>query len=171
MRSNWMPIALALSLGLNLLVAGVFIGARLRPDVGPPPHPAIAIGRAVRSLDPHDQSALQPRVARFYRDIRPHLRDLRRQERALQRAFGAQDFDEAAVDEAHEALTRELVRIQRLSNDTLKDLATDLNGAERAALIEALRDQRHPHRRSLHRVRADGGPGQPAAHTRPEPVR
>lgn len=142
---RWMSVVLILSLGLNLLIAGLALGAMLRfhgeaGDVPPGFGPAL-----FRALPDTDRKALRGELAdrhRFGSDRRAE--DFQ----ALDQALRAVPFDQTAVQELLESQVQTNVEIQKALQQRWLERVAYMTDAERKAYADRLKDviKRHPDR-------------------------
>lgn len=100
---RWLRIALVLSLMLNLLVLGAFVGRALRPDPFGPRAVVLrdlSFGPYTDALSPADRDALRADFARRAPGLREALRLHREGQAAVLAALRAEPFDPAALDAA-----------------------------------------------------------------------
>lgn len=142
--SRWLKLALAVSLALNLCVAGVVAGAALR-DRGDGP----TRQTAVRDLNFGPFSAALTRDQR--RDLLravaqngPGLRDLRAQMRddlaAVTETLRRSPFDGAAFRQAFDAQSQRVSARAEAGREALIGLVLQMSEAERAAFAERLEE-------------------------------
>lgn len=130
---------LILSLGLNLLVAGVVAGGLVRGGFGGrPPAVELALGPFARALSPEDRRAIAGDLLG-----RADLRDMRRSAReadvaALAAALRADPFDPAAVSAALAAQRDKLGRLEAAVEAALLARFTAMTPADRAALADRI---------------------------------
>jgi uncharacterized membrane protein len=94
---RWTRIALIVSLGLNLAVAGVVVGAAFRHMPGGHMVRDVGFGPFTEALSPDDQDALRRRFIAQTRDIAGNRRAAREDAAALLAAIRAEPFDPASV--------------------------------------------------------------------------
>ncbi|MEM7220288.1 MAG: periplasmic heavy metal sensor [Pseudomonadota bacterium] len=145
--SRGLIIGLIASAALNLLLIGVLIGGKLRDAPEPPFNPAFSIGHVVRSLDPERRETLLPVVRANYRELRPHVRALRKQQRRFAEALSAKDVDAEEVEALYAEMQRHLNEIQRIGNRSLSRVMPELTVEERRRLLNRLRGERGGHHR------------------------
>ena len=152
-RRNWLVIALCVSLAINLLIAGVVIGARIN---GGPPHAnmlnnsAFSIGRAIRQFDEKRGAQLWPVARPHFAGIRPEIRKLRDAQRRWERSFGAEEVDLAVLDREYAMLQQQISIIQQMNFKAVRALAEELSATERKQLLRALRSRHQPRRATEH---------------------
>lgn len=135
---RWLLIA---SLALNLLVAGLVVGALAREGgPGARPRPAeLSLGPFARALEPEDRRA----VLRSLGDHRPDLRPLGRQDRAalfaeVMAALRAEPFDRARAAAALAEQSARVAEVERAVRDALLARLAAMTAAERAAFADRL---------------------------------
>ena len=146
MKSKWVALVLALSIVINLLLAGYVIGQSSKPRLAG--DPARMFPRWVHTLPEPRQQELRPLVREQLQVMRPPIREMRQQHRALQAAVGAEPFDAAALAAALTQLRQHHMQVQQLSHDAFVAFVGQLTPAERQALVE---DLRAPKPRTWHR--------------------
>jgi len=155
MRNRWLLLALAASLGLNLVLAGFVVGRLSGP--GPVPatlDPSVGMFRILPRLPEPRREALKPRVREHFRALRDELRRMRSAQQGINEALTAEPF---AAEELTAALARfraALLASQEQNHDLLVGIADDMSPAERRLLRDAM-TRRH---RPVHRERTEPGP-------------
>jgi uncharacterized membrane protein len=135
-----LAVFLALSVALNLVLAGFLIGRGLRGKHGREP---AAFFAEARGLSHH------PRLGRELHTKRDELR-ARREGAALsrahvKRALEKQPFDRAELERALAQVRADTAKTQELVHRTLGDVAVAASPAERSELARAF--ERHPRRK------------------------
>ncbi len=146
----WAKALLAVSLALNLLVAGVVVGARFDGDgpKGPPGRSTRdarssfdpALGPFSRSLpDPYREQAVQALRERAgdYRDNRAQLAD---QLATMLTILRAQEFDEEALRAVMAAQTEVFERRGEIGRDVVVEQIAAMSADERAALAARMEE-------------------------------
>jgi uncharacterized membrane protein len=140
-----LAIALAVSLGLNLLLAGVFVGLRIqRMGHRAAPAPSfVASGRHPERAAPR----LRPDGPRHaFRDLRPELKERRQKvsgaRAAVRAALEKDPFDKASLEQALEALRKETTESQLLAHQALAKSAADSDLEARRRLASEFDFQR-----------------------------
>lgn len=139
---RWLKLALAVSLALNLAVAGVVAGAALRDrGDGPPRHTAVrdlSFGPYSAALTRDQRRAL----LRAFSENGPGLRDLRAQMRddlvAVAETLRRTPFDGAAFRAAIEAQSDRSTARADAGRDALIALVLEMSAAERAVFAKGL---------------------------------
>jgi uncharacterized membrane protein len=135
---RWIKIALAISVALNLAVAGLAGGAWLREgkDRGMPRD--MSFGPFTEALNETDRKELR----RALGDRMPGFREARQEMRAELEAFlvtlRADPFDPAAAEAALAAISRRAVDRLDLGRDLIADRILGMTDAERIAFAERL---------------------------------
>lgn len=129
-------IALAVSLALNLAVAGI-VGGSLLGGKGRPGNPMvrdIGFGPFTAALSPEDRATL----GRAFRDEAPDMRNMRADMRQIVQALRATPFDEAALREAMAGMVvRGRTRLE-LGQRLLFDRLVAMTPEERDAFADRL---------------------------------
>ncbi len=155
-------VVLAVSVAANLVLAGVVVGAGVRlagADGRPDPREIEA------PFDPRAGAAeLSPEQRRAFREAfvgeglrsAPLFRELRDARDAFDAAVRTDPFDadgaRAALDRIRDASTQ----LQERSNEVMVDMLADMPAAERAQMLDAMRDRRLRFRRGGGDDRRDG---------------
>ncbi len=143
--TRWLAAGLTVSLIVNLLLVG-FVAGRMSAAAITPPPPATLMWM-MRALPEQRREALQPA-------LRPHLRAMAGQMRALRRArrdlialLEDEPLDIEALRGQTEALRRHMDAAQGETLAALIDVAERLSAAERRQLARGLRElgQHRPH--------------------------
>ena len=143
MRGKWLVGALAVSIIVNLLLAGFVLGrmsgeSGFKGGIGPGPVlPQLRFLEADRRREVTE--GLQSR-----RELRPILRELHRSQKQIRAAFLAEPFDEKALSEALADFRGRLDESQAMSHDKLVAVAARLTPDERRRLSKALDRRRGP---------------------------
>lgn len=154
-RWGWGRIALVASLAVNLLIAGLVVGAFLHgpPDrVGRPQPRDLGFGPFVDALPREDHRAMLQAMSREEGSFRERRMALRRDFEALLSALRAEPYDQAVVDQLVNSQQEEVFESLRLGRDLLLERIADMDAAERAAYARALEEgarrwKRPPHMR------------------------
>lgn len=151
---RWMPVALAVSLALNLLVAGVFLGVRLNPPARPadsPPaqtaDPARLDARLLRDLGLGPfMNAFPPQARRqMARRIRAEVGTLNDGRQALVAELDemlalmrADPFDAEALAQVVERQKQRLNRRTDIGREIVLEAITEMTPEERRAFADRL---------------------------------
>ncbi len=137
--SRGIKIALAISVALNLAVAGLALGAWLKE--GPPRERMsrdLSFGPFGEALSPEDRRALR----RAFMDRSPTFRESRTEARAefasLLAALRASPFDPAALQSALDAVETRMADRLELGRDLIAARLTQMSDAERRAFADRL---------------------------------
>lgn len=161
MKSKWIAIVLIGSLAANLALAGFLLGSRSQQSVGQ--DPTRAYPRWARSLPEPRREALRPVMMKHMRAMRPKVRTLRQQQRALASAIEGDEFDIETLQAALIEMRTEHERIQRASHESFTEFVAQLTQAERQALAKDMSKQRR-HRRPDRSRPGNGQPPHPLPH-------
>ncbi len=136
-RLRVMRIALALSLAVNLAVAGLAAGIALRGHEGRPPRDfSMSLGPVARALMPEDRAAIRDAL-QDRRDLGP--RHNRRDDlRTLIAAIAAEPYDPTALRDALTAPAERAARVQAVAATVLADRIDGMTPDARAALADRL---------------------------------
>lgn len=141
-RRPWGKIVLAVSLGLNLLIVGMFLSAFLfghaRHERGPGLRD-LGFGPYVAALTRADRLALAGELRREGGPFREQRRAMRAQFEAFLAALEASPYDHDAVTGIVERQQGQVFESQRLARSVLLAHIAQMSDAERAAYAEALR--------------------------------
>ncbi len=166
--------ALILSVAVNLLLAGIFMGRLAGPErsVGPV-DPVMGMRRLIRDLPPERAEDLAEHYRHYFSTIRPRFRELRASQRQLREAMLTEPLDKAAVREAMVGFQNQLRDSQGQAHDAIIELMAALTLDERRQLITLMsppprHERPRSDRPSFDRPSAHGerGPG-PEAPPRP----
>lgn len=146
-RRFGLGVTLAVSLALNLALAGFVAGRLLVPD--PPlvrPDPGLQLLQAVRHFPEQRREALRPLVKGERGQLLRGLREIRTAQRAVRDALRAEPFSPEALTATLAHFRGTLDRGQAEGHARLVRLAAALTPAERAELAERLqpRGAQHP---------------------------
>ncbi len=147
---RWMTAVLVVSLALNLLIAGAFVGAALRHDRGwdhgrQPGEISRDLGRTpfVAALEPEDRRAIGRRLMRDAGPLRENRAELRERFDRLLDALRAETFDRATVEallaEQRAAGARRLEIGEQAILDRLEEMPADARRAYADRLDRSLR--------------------------------
>jgi uncharacterized membrane protein len=151
---KWMLVALAISVGINLALAGFMAGRVIEPRFVPPRlDPALAFFPAVRQLPEARRDVLRPIMRAEFGSARPNMRRMIAAQRAINDALTAEPYSENALAAALAEFRGALLASQEDSHAALVRLAGALTQDERNLLAGAMR---HGPRAGFSR---SGGPG------------
>ena len=136
-KQQLLVVALLVSLGVNLLIAGVVIGRAgkgPRPPVGPPPMEWVA-----RELPPETKRVVMQEMRARQADFKPLRSELRTATQAVRRAITAsdEDYDPQALAAALKEVRRVSIRYQELIHESLVGVTADMPRAQRIAVARA----------------------------------
>lgn len=138
-----LAIALALSVALNLFVAGfvamrVLHGGRHHPRG---PHGHFIGPRGLSGGDPAIKQAVRGAMQRRGGELRAHGERLHAARTAVSAAFGAEPFDAPALRQALSDLRVQTELSQRLMHESLIEVAPALTPEQRARLARRVLDR------------------------------
>ena len=142
MRSKWPIAALAVSLGLNLVLVGFFVGRVSDPPAWTQARmdPSFGLARALRFLSEERRDALfaDEEARDIRRSLSRSMRGMRRHQRAIQAALTAEPFDPDALASAFAAFREGMDEAQARNHGLFVRIAADLTSEERGQLRRAL---------------------------------
>ncbi|QYK43631.1 MAG: periplasmic heavy metal sensor [Paracoccaceae bacterium] len=147
---RWLRVALAVSVALNLAVAGVIVGAVVRD--GPPRGAAMrdfGLGPVAGALSDADRAALRRAFAARAPDLRAMRSGWRQDTAALVAVLRAEPFDPQAMRDTMESGARRVGDMIALSRGLLVDHVATMDPAARRAFaerLEAIGNRRGPSR-------------------------
>lgn len=147
-RARHMKLLLILSLALNLLLISFVAGRALFPEprlVGP----HVALHHATEELSPQAQEIVRNTMKAHGKDLRAHVRELRREKARLQELLAADPLDEAAVAEALHEIHRHNGAIQEEIHKATLEIARQLSAEERQHLNLRWSEHLRKHRREM----------------------
>jgi uncharacterized membrane protein len=153
MNRNQLLAALALSLTVNLVIAGVFIGRVSRP--GPPAEPPMAW--AAEELSPQLRSEIRQRMRDRLPRVQPLRGEMRDAMETVRRLAEAEAFDAPAMRQALARLREAESAYQIFMHEEVLGLAASMSPEARRALL----------RRALHRPPRAPGPRSPHSAQQP----
>ena len=125
-----LSIALAISVAVNLLIAGIFVGRAFHRRPPPPEHDKSALHR--------ESDGRRAPLRGLYREHGDELRDKRRAigeaRRTARAALEAEPFDRAALERALEALRKETGASQEIMHKAIVEAASKGSPEERKKL-------------------------------------
>lgn len=141
-RGRGVKIALALSLAVNLAVAGLVGGAMLgqgmRGDGGMSDLRALGLGPFVRALPREDRRDLRERVTAAGIDMRAERRAIGQSLRDLEAALRTENFDRNRADRAFATSRASVVSLQEAGHAALLDQIESMDTGDRRALADTL---------------------------------
>jgi uncharacterized membrane protein len=145
---RWIRIALAVSVGLNLVVAGVIAGRVLRgPDIRADTFPVFGLRHVMRHLPEAEQAPLRAAALALREEIGP-IRDELRADRARMVALvRAEPFDAAALRALLDTQQERLNRAAGISAERIVAVLATLPPESRARFAEAIEQPRTPRER------------------------
>ncbi len=130
-------IALVVSVALNLLAVGMFLGRQ----AGPRPEmqrvdPVFGMRRLLGDLPEERAQALAPLYREYFAAMRPRFKEIRSTQEALRQAMLTEPLDEPGLRAALQSFESQLSSSQRATQDAFIALAAELTLAEREQLVE-----------------------------------
>lgn len=135
---RWVRIALAVSVALNLAVAGLAAGAWLREGPGHGMPRDMSFGPFTEALSDSDRRELRRALGDRASEFREARQQMRADREALLAALRAEPFDPAAVDAALEAIVRRAGDRLDFGRDLIAGRILAMTAAERQAFAERL---------------------------------
>lgn len=157
MKSERILLAVVIvSVGLNLLLAGIMLGRLAGPDREPRRvDPMLGVRRVLTELPASRSEALAPHFHRYFAALRPRFREIRSVQQDLRAAMLTDPLDEAALTRALAAFQSRFSESQQAARDAFVVLAGAMTLEERRQLVSAMndpprrgsgpRDERPPH--------------------------
>lgn len=143
-RTTAMRVVLALSLALNLGIAGLAAGMVLRGhEGGPPRHIDMSLGPVARALAPADRAAIRDAL-KARGDLASPRRSRDADLRALQDALTADPYDAQVLRAALTTPASRVARFQSAAAEALADRIDTMTPQDRAALSQRLTERTPP---------------------------
>jgi uncharacterized membrane protein len=139
-RNKWLVLALVLSLGANLAMAG-FLAGRATADLGGARlvDPNLRVARTLLPKLPEERrEVLRPLVRDQLRSMRPSIGAVRQAQRDIETALAAEPFDAEQLETALAAFRKHLNGSQETSHAAFVRLARSLSPDERRLLRQTL---------------------------------
>lgn len=136
-KRSWIRIALAVSLALNLAVAGMAVGAFLR-NGGPPGRGDMGLGPLADALSAQDRRALRKAFVDHFPELRQGREALRAEFDGLLVALRAEPFDPAALDAALSDIARRNTDRLDQGRSVIADYLKTMPDEGRAAFADRL---------------------------------
>lgn len=135
-----MVVALLVSLTINLLFVGAFIGYKVW---GPkrhhfPPH----FGWMIRNLDDETREELKPVIERQREELTPLRHEMREAQRRFNEALSQEPLNEEALDEAISNLRKKSAAFQAAMHDQAMLIIKNMDVEERKKVARYLRHRR-----------------------------
>jgi len=151
LRTLW--IALFISVGLNLFVAGMLVAGHF---FGPPPNERVRRGApfhfraAIEALPAAKREEIKTLVRSRLDEVRRMGREARESRRAVRRVLRAEPYDQNAVNAAYREMRRRHGLAMENLHRTMSEVLGKLTPEERRAFMRAgyrrLRRERHERR-------------------------
>jgi uncharacterized membrane protein len=140
---RWGRVLLAVSLGLNFLVAGVVMGGMARNERPAPKESvgAVTAGPLTNAFDKADRDALRRAVQEQGVDLREARRQMDADVTRLIGALRAQPWDRAEMEEALAAMRTRFEERGRLGERLVIERLAEMTDTERAAFAQRLEDR------------------------------
>jgi len=155
-KGKWLTIALVISLGINLLLAGFVIGTKFRsPPSGMMMNPMFGLMRYAEGLPTQRREELLKEMRGFHPKGRTEFRMMRELQANVRAEIRREPLDPVALKAALTALQTRMQAHQSTSHDAFVQLMQSLTPAERVALDEQMQP------RTRHHPRGSGKPPSP----------
>lgn len=142
MRSKWLIAGLAVSLTLNLVLVGFFVGLVSDPPAWTQARmdPSFGLARALRFLPEERRDALfaHEEARDIRRSLSRSMRGMRQHQHAIQAALTAEPFDPEALATAFAAFRHGMDEAQARNHGLFVRIAAGLTPEERDQLRRAL---------------------------------
>jgi uncharacterized membrane protein len=146
-NSRWLPIALLVSLAINVLVAGFVIGrgmpfgerAGMHRTGGERLDPTAGYFRMLHKWPENRRESFRPVVREHMKGIRSHFQKIPPLHREIQASLNAEPFDSQALEAALEKLRMHLQISQEKTHSSLVELAKTMPLDERQRLGKEMR--------------------------------
>ena len=165
-KRHWMAALLIVSLGINLLAAGVLLG---RWSMSGPPPP---MSWAFKGMDPETRAQLRPRLKETMAEIAPLRAEFRRTARKIRDIAAAEPLDSTALAEALEELRQVSQRYQVQVHGAALEVLPELSSQQRLQVLRRVFES-HVDRRAGARASRDNahrGQGEPRPVQAPRPL-
>lgn len=153
---RWMRIALVVSLGLNLAVAGLALGSayKWQRAGGPPRSVDLSLGPLGRALGEEDRRVVIGELRHHGQGARPDFREMHRRSEALLALLRAERFDAEAFVAGLDGIRGMALELQQVGQAALVARIANMDPAERRALADRFEAQ------TQRGMRATDHPGQ-----------
>jgi uncharacterized membrane protein len=147
-KTHWLVLALLVSIGLNLLVAGMLAGRALwgGPALAPMP---LSLGWVIRDLDDETRTALRPRLIDHARQARPLRRDVHEAQREFNRLLQSEEVEQAELQNALNNLRQSADRYEKAMHDMMAEIIVGLEPDQRRRIARFLQRKPGPSRDGL----------------------
>ena len=135
-KRHWMAALLIVSLGINLLAAGVLVG-RWSMSGQPPP-----MSWAFKGMDPETRAQLRPKLKETMEVIAPLRAEFRHTARKIRDIAAAEPLDSTALAEALEELRQVSQRYQIQVHDAALDVLPELSSRQRLQVLRRVFESR-----------------------------
>ncbi len=144
-RTHWLVLGLLVSIGLNLLVVGMFAGRAMSGGPGMAPMP-LNLGWVIRDLDEETRESLRPRLIDHARQARPLRRDVHEAQREFDRLLVKEDLNEAELKDALSNLRASTDRYEQTMHVMMAEIIAGLAPDQRRKIARFLRRKPGPPR-------------------------
>lgn len=141
MNRNWLIALLVVSISLNLLLVGIFVG---RVMFGPPQRPPL--DWAVSGLSDETRQQVRAKMREHLIGTRPLRRDFREAQDKLRDALLKDPYDPADVDQALVGLREAFASMQSSMHQQMSEVLADLSPEERLQVYRMLSQPGGPRR-------------------------
>lgn len=147
LQSRSLVGALLLSIAINILAVGMFIG---RHNAGPSMQPNPAhLGWILRGMDRETRKGIRPLMKQHAESSRPLREEMQASHRKLEGAISAEPFDAEELRQTFSDVRRTSEVFQQSSHEHLINIIATLDQAQRQQLLQGLqRHQQRPRRHS-----------------------
>ena len=136
MNSRVLLGVLIVSVAINLLLAGVFLGRLAGPERAPRPvDPIMGVRRLIRDLPEERAAALAERYRAYFSALRPRFREIRASQQELREAMLTEPLDRDAARRAMATFQNQLRDSQGDAHEAFVELLAALTLEERQQLI------------------------------------
>ena len=152
-KARWLTLALLLSLAVNLLVAGVFVG-RAMSGRSAFEHIPPNLGWMIRHLDNSTRQELHADLEEHVRRVRPLRREMRDAQRSFNRQLIAHELDQDAITDSLKRLRTASDKYQTEMHGMMLRIIPELDERQRRKISSSLRrkpGRDQPPRRREHR--------------------
>ena len=163
-------IALLVSIALNLMAVGVFLGRQAGPR--PEIHrvdPVLGMRRLLGDLPEERARMLAPLYRDYFAAMRPRFKEIRATQAALRAAMLTDPLDESALHTALASFEAQLAGSQRATQQAFVALAAALTLEERRQLVENMSRRSERWRQNAPPERSPPGKRPPYHHIPPDP--
>ena len=145
---RWLGPAFLASVAINVfLIALISVSVFSRPQdrgFGPPPegHGAMLMHGAFKALPEEDRLVFRRTMRENFRKILPHMHETQEARDALIDAISAEPYDEGAVRDAFDDMSKAAAVMSDMGRDAMLDAFATLSPEQRQRVAEAMREER-----------------------------